>query len=570
MALTPEQFSSLKMRLSGGAIEPVASDTGVGNMATPSRGGFFERVGEDFNTRVKAQEAALGKSIDNEQGLASGLLQAAGQGAAFLGDIGTEALSSVDETVTGGAVGDFLGERVQEIAAAPAVQNVAADYSRWKLENPEAAANLEATVNIAGIIPVVGAGGFAAKKTAGAVGDVAQATSRAVAPVVDTAAKTTRGVIDTVAMAGESAARIPGRIGTNVAEKQATRQAVRELPTKVAQQAANDGVDIADIQVIYNLPKAQKGPIRQLAQTVKDYASGAKTLTPEEVVGRPLVARIKELDSARGTVGQKLGEVANTLGGVSTREAATPVFLQLKRVPGLQGLKINKNGTLDFSDTNLQTSSTRSDRAAIQAIFQDAIKPGTGKQKHLLRQELFEVLGGKKKGGTVMTGTQERAYQAIRQGLSEVLDAKNPTYRQLNQEYAKLSRPLENINRFLKNTTGLDEDLLSMKAGLLARRLNSNAMSKPEIKAILREMDMVTAKPGTSQVSLEALQDAYDILGKYYDVAAKTGFRGQVRSGIEDATDMRNTLMKAVGSVAGKTDAVRQAAFEKALEEALK
>lgn len=569
MALTPEQFSSLKMRLSGGAIQPVASSTGAGNMASPSRGGFFERVGEDFNTRVKAQEAALGRSIDNEQGLASGLLQAAGQGAAFLGDIGTEALSSIDETVTGGAVGDFLGERVQEIATAPAVQNVAADYGKWKLENPEAAANLEATINIASILPIAGGAGVVGKKAVDTGVDVAVATGKKVAPAVATVANTTRGVADTFAMAGEGAARIPARIATNVAEKQATRQAVRQLPTKVAQQAANDGVDIIDIQDIYSLPKSQKAPIRQLAQTVKEYASGVGKLAPEEVVGRPIVARIKELTSQQGSVGQKLGEVAKELGTVSAREAGTPVFTALKKVPGLEGLKIDRTGRLDFSDTRLQTASTKSDRTAIQKIFTDAIKPATGRQKHLLRQELFEVLEGKKRSLTNLTGTQERAYQAIRQGLSDVLDAKNPQYKSLNQEFARVAKPLEDIKKFLRNTDGLDEDLLSQKAGTLARRLTSNAASRTDLKQILRNLDAATEVPGKTQISLESLQDAYNILGKYYDVAAKTGLRGQVRSGIEDATGVRDALMKAVGDVAGKTDAVRQAAFEKALREAL-
>jgi len=528
--------------------------------------GFLDRVGQDFQTR--ANQAFDANEMD--QGIGSKVFQNLGAAAGFIGDVGGEALSSIDETVTGGAVGDFLGERVQEIAAAPSVQNLAADYGKWKLENPEAAANLEATVNIAGLIPAGGVAAVGGKKAAEGVVDAAGVVGRAAAPVAKTVANTTRGVTDALSIAGEGAARIPARIATNVAEKQATREAVRQLPTKIAQQAANDGVDIIDIQDIYNLPKAQKAPIRQLAQTVKDYAAGRSKLSPEEVVGRPIVSRIKELTAQQAVTGKKLGEVARELGEVSTKEAGTPVFNALRKVPGLEDIKIGRNGQLDFSDTRLQTAATKSDRAAIQKIFTDAIKAGSGRQKHLLRQELFEVLEGKKRSLTNLTGTQEKAYQAIRQGLSDVLDAKNSKYKALNQEYARVANPLTDIKKFLKNADGLDEDLLSQKAGTLARRLTSNAASRADLKQILRNLDLATDVPGKTQISLESLQDAYNILGNYYDIAAKTGLRGQLRSGIEDAQGVKGALMQAVGSVAGKTDAVRQAAFEKALEEALK
>jgi len=46
--------------------------------------------------------------------------------------------------------------------------------------------------------------------------------------------------------------------------------------------------------------------------------------------------------------------------------------------------------------------------------------------------------------------------------------------------------------------------------------------------------------------------------------------RGVVRSGVEDVTGFADLAVKAVSDVAGKSDAVRRKAFEKALEEALK
>jgi hypothetical protein len=246
-----------------------------------------------------------------------------------------------------------------------------------------------------------------------------------------------------------------------------------------------------------------------------------------------------------------------------------PVFNNLKKVGGLDGLKINKKGVLDFTDTVLTTAETRADRNAIQSMFTNALKKGTGKQKHLLRQELFEVLGGKKKSLTNLTDTQEKAYEAIRKGLSDVLEGKNDQYKTLSNDYRKLIEPLKEMRKFMKNVAGADDDILDMSAGLLARRITSNAASNPQIRKILRAMDNATKEKGKVSLSVETLQDFYNVLDKYYDIAGKTSFQGQVKAGIESATGPIDYAMKQIGNITGETVAVRQKALERIIEEAL-
>lgn len=178
---------------------------------------------------------------------------------------------------------------------------------------------------------------------------------------------------------------------------------------------------------------------------------------------------------------------------------------------------------MDFKNTTLATSLTKSDRNAIQKVFTSAIKDSTGKQKHLLRQELFEILGGKKKALTNITDTQEKAFDAIRKGLSDVLEMKNPQYKALSNEYRKIIQPLSEMRRFMKSLPDATEDILDMKAGLLARRLTSNAQSNPQIRQMLRNLDKATG--GKTADSVEAMQDLYNILDKYYNIAGKTGFK---------------------------------------------
>jgi len=391
-----------------------------------------------------------------------------------------------------------------------------------------------------------------------------------IAPAIDTTTKLAQGIKDVTVMTAEGVGRIPSRIATNVAEKQATKEAIATLPTKIAKQAVNDGVDIADVKYLYTVPKEQKAVLKTLLKATQEFESGVSKTNPIEIVGKPIVERIKQLESARGTVGQKLGAVADTLGNVTTKEVYPSVFENLKKVPGLNGLKVNNKGVLDFTDTVLTTAGSASDRKAIQSIFSDAIKNGTGKQKHLLRQELFEILGGKKKSLTALTDTQEEAYEAIRKSLSDVLDTKNAQYKALNLEYAKVAQPLSDMRKFMKTIPEATEDILDMQAGLLARRLTSNAASNPQIRSILQAMDNATKVKGKAQISVENLQDFYNVLDKYYDIAGKTGLQKQVQTGVEKASGITDYLMQTIGGFAGKSDAVKRKAVENAIMEALK
>jgi hypothetical protein len=85
----------------------------------------------------------------------------------------------------------------------------------------------------------------------------------------------------------------------------------------LAQNAANEGIDIADIQELSKIDKTFKEPAKKLLNIVQKFARGETKTNPIEVVGQPIVNRIKQLESARGKVGQKLGEVANKLGVVA-------------------------------------------------------------------------------------------------------------------------------------------------------------------------------------------------------------------------------------------------------------
>ena len=531
--------------------------------------GYFQRVG----TSLKETATGLGQDIQKQaevggqaQNRGDYLEEAVALGRGGLRSAGAFAKSALTPLMEAPGIkqaAEFVGEKIADTAPMQ-------KFAEWAGRHPEAAKDIEDTLDIAGLLgtastvkPLVNG----VTKGAKMVGKQATQVGGKIAEKTATVTGKLKGV---TAPLVEEAKRIPSRIQTNAAQKQAVQQSINQLPSKIAREAAQDGLDIADVKTIYRISKTQKAPLKKLATVVKDFAEGKTKTNPIEVVGKPIVGRIKELEKARGTIGQKLGQTADQLGNVTKQELDDAVFSELKKVPGLNGVKKTMLGELDFSNTTLATELSKTDRVAIRKIFSMATKQGTGKSKHLLRQELFEILGGKKRALTALTDTQERAFEAVRKGLSNVLEGKNASYKSLSNQYRQTIKPLQDIRKLMK-VSGEPDDILDMSAGLLARRLTSLAQTNPQIKATLNAMDKATKIGGKTRLNVETLQDFYNILEKYYDIAPKTGFQSQVKQGVEKAIggpmDFAADKLK---SFAGETPAVRQRALEKILEEVLR
>lgn len=551
------------------------------NRITPEEKGLGDSIAEVGKERFQDTLKSVERMQTGEQSAAETVLQTAGN---IAGGLTEAAMKTVGAGIS--KLGDITGlkEPIKNIgsqilqtpigqSALKALQGGVNKYEEWKAKNPRAAENIEAVVDIASFIPVAKGTESAVKGVAQGAKTIKNEVMSVAKPIFAKSAEIGGKAFDSAKTVGgsiiDSASRLPSNFATNVAAKKARIDAIKSLPTKTAQLAAKDGVDIEDIKYIYNLPKSVKPAAKELVQSVKNFSAGATTENPIEVVGKPIIASIKIADKKASEVGKKLGTVAKNLGSVSREKASPAIMKELQKIQGLSGLRV-KNGVLDFKNTVLATGETASDRNAIQGIFSAAIKSDSGVSKHLLRQELFESLGGKKLAKVSLTGTQEKAYEAVRRGLLKVLDSVDSSgrYAKYNTEYAKISAPLEELRKFMKSVSGADEDILNMNAGLLARRLTGNSMSNPQVRAILRSLDKITE--GTTATKTEALQDLYNLLEKYYDITGKTSFKGGITAGVEAATGFNEAVGKVAAQIlpTQRTQDVVIKAIERALEEA--
>jgi len=152
---------------------PPPPKTGVAKTIDELTGGITEA----FKARQRGMEEALGKTIDSKQGIGSGFLQAVGEGAGFIGDVGFEAVKAV----TPEPIKEALGGAVEAVAGTEPVQKGVEAYGQFKEQNPELAGNIEAVGNIATVIPGVGVGAKGVKEGAKAVAKGAKIAGEATA-----------------------------------------------------------------------------------------------------------------------------------------------------------------------------------------------------------------------------------------------------------------------------------------------------------------------------------------------------------------------------------------------------
>ena len=373
-----------------------------------------------------------------------------------------------------------------------------------------------------------------------------------------------RGARDLVTSVVPKLRNIPSNIATNVADRVAVQNSIKALP-KVAQDAANKGIAIEDANFVANISPNLKAPAKKLFNVARNATTDAEKIKVQEAVGAPMIKSLRTAQSKADKIGAKLREESKKLNNIKREDSINAVINRLKKVPGLENIKFI-NGKLDFTKTTLSSELNPAAQAEIQTLFKKAIKTTDGESKHLLRQEIFEMLGGKKSSQAPLTATQEKALEAIRNGLFDVLGSQSKVYKKLSTNYAKTINPIKNLRKILK-ADNVSEDLLEMKAGALARRLTSNAPSRAEIQTILTELDNLV--PRESKLSIAELQNFYNVLDKYFGLAPSTGFRSEVSKGVGSASDVGSALYTGAKNLTGETHAVRRKALEDLLDNVL-
>lgn len=161
---------------------PPPPKTGLQKKLDQLTGGIAERFKERQSKSMQIE--------GSDFGLPSQILQQAGQGAGFIGDVGFEAVKAL----TPEPVQEAVGGAVEAVAGSAPVQGAMEAYGGFKEANPELAGNIEAVGNLATVIPGVAVVG----KTAQLGGRAAVRGAEMAAEWAGNAARVARETVDSI------------------------------------------------------------------------------------------------------------------------------------------------------------------------------------------------------------------------------------------------------------------------------------------------------------------------------------------------------------------------------------
>lgn len=413
---------------------PLSEIFGVQEAPKPS---LVEGIKSDFRSRVdKASESQM-KSIQGEQSLGSGALQTIGQGAGFIGDIAMQGIKAI----TPEPVEKAVTKGVQKIVETKPVQDIATRYTEWATQNPEASANLEASLNIASLIP-------------GAKG-VTQ-TTEAVGKGVSKIAKATGNVISDVTT---NATKYPKQIVETISEK------ITPLDSKV-----KNVLETTDINKFESYVKAGE-----------DAVNNPRSQTPLELAGEKLADSTIELKNRMSEAGKAKSAILEPLrqGLDSFKKETNPFIQELTKL---------KNS---FSEIDA------GQKSVVQSIINDAKTVSTKLDADKLVDKIQDALYSGNTNQTIVGGSSlDKQLRRILGEYNSNLKKSLPTeYTQLNDKYSKYADVLSTLNRSLGETV---EGVPVRGASLIKQFFSpSGTKSKEIFKFIKDELGIDLAEDAT-------------------------------------------------------------------------
>jgi len=289
-----------------------------------------------------------------------------------------------------------------------------------------------------------------------------------------------------------------------------------------AQTAIKQGVELRDLQLIKEASEPDKNVFKNLARNAVEYEKNRSgNLRPATIIGEEYRKRVSGLGRALQEAGSKLDDKVSEIGGVQIDRTQTINKVLESLGAKVKGINVDEKGMLDFSRTELSGANSATARKELQQIFNDVIERANDPERlHMYRKELFADLKGKSSSGIKLVETEDKAINAMRQGMAEAIEDVAPGYREANEKVAKLITLQKETNKRFGNVNEYSDELFDERASKLLRRINSNASSGSDIAQLIQELESQLLDYGMNfNTKISNIQDFIDLLARYYDIA---------------------------------------------------
>ena len=307
-----------------------------------------------------------------------------------------------------------------------------------------------------------------------------------------------------------------------------------------AKELVRQGLPEADVAMIKNASPTDKAKMLEMLR-IREAQLADKTVTQRasDVAGDSFLNTLKHIQNVNKQAGQQLDDVARSLAG-ETVNIQKPLQ-QFSSDMANSGIRIGKNGTLDFSKSIFRMNTPT--QKQIQNFYREALKLSENPDAlavHQTKKLIDEVVDyGKKSEG--ITGQTERLLKNFRHRLDEALDTSFPTYDAVNTTFSETAGQLRNVADSMGRKFNINSDFANASLGTKLRGLMSNNASRGQLMQVIQDAQEIARKYGSNSTDDLIVQANFaNTLEKMFGTEAPTSLVGQVSQGVTDATNVAN------------------------------
>lgn len=373
----------------------------------------------------------------------------------------------------------------------------------------------------------------------GIVTGAAETISEKVGQVIPEVPQAVSGAVQTGKEVLERVPRFVGRVVEGVQEAAERGAKIRES-VPVVQTAIKSGLDE---RIINTVQQADEPTVKAYKEIVDIAESSGTTLKPKQrpeiVAGKVAGEQYGIIEKQRKTIGAKIGEAVDKLSKI-IRVPMQQSFAQLDDILMQQGITPIK-GKLNFVG-----KFTPAERTRIQQLYTLAREAGvnmTPRQIYDMDQLFSKLQRETRMEGIgdilidVGEGQKSSLFRVFRDVFTNTLDeVSSEDIRALNRAYRNIVTLQDDIESTIvkqgkyETTKGVDA---AEFAQTNLRRLDSDALSAADYRAIVEEMDAISRKLGYQGARADDLITfATEMRRLYPDTIPPTGFAGGIRTGL--------------------------------------
>lgn len=583
---TPDDVIDAKVKEMLGISQPVSEPIGLGAQAAlgATQAGFDALGGE--STRAQKANEIFASTLKGDQSVSEAVTQAYGQGFVALGDLIGEGVGLVGKGIAAmtpdfikepaDAVGDevmnqlgiFFDQPLMQ-AGKRAFQAGAEEWDQFSQENPRAARNIEAVVNISG---ATGLGGIGK-----------QSASRYARTYEPTKARVAR---ENIEGGGSTATRnttapyrleqIEGAEPTVVSERgplPAPAVPTRAVKNPAQQAAIKQGFDEGTIAMIRETNPADRKNMLESLKILKEAGENTRYRLLErstDVVGGSMMKRYNLMKRKNTQAGSQIDNYAKKNMTNDYVEFSGPVNNFQNNLEDM-GIKITKDFKLDFSNATI--GGLKKLEGFLNRVVKRMGSPRdmTAAEVHSFKRFIDAQVGyGKVQQG--LSGQTESVVKQLRAELDQLLDNRFPEYDRLNTTYAETIEAMDEFQGAVGRGIDLDSKYAGSAVGTTLRGLSSNTQRRTKLLQSLDDMETLSEKYGLPFDDDVISQTAFTIdMDRVFGTKADTSLAGVFGEAVATAPTSPSQFVSATArAAANKLRGVNQEKQFEAMENLLK